>query len=80
MVKKNIFLENPLIIGEVTASAESIDEIMKLLRKAELVKTKYSKEPKKIMIILTAKKDIAKEIERIAEEKEVRLVIGKIIG
>jgi hypothetical protein len=53
---------------------------MKLLRKAELVKTKYSKEPKKIMIILIAKKDIAKEIERIAEEKEVRLVIGKIIG
>jgi septal ring factor EnvC (AmiA/AmiB activator) len=76
----NIFLENPLIVGEVTASAESIDEIMKLLRKAELVKTKYSKEPKKIMIILTAKRDIAKEIERIAEEKGVRLVIGKIIG
>jgi transcription initiation factor IIE alpha subunit len=63
-------LENPLIVGEVTASVESVDEIMKLLRKAELVKFKRSREPKKIMIALTAKRDVAKEMEKIAEERE----------
>jgi hypothetical protein len=63
-------LENPLIVGEVTASVESVDEIMKLLRKAELVKFKCSREPKKIMIALTAKRDVAKEMEKIAEERE----------
>jgi predicted nuclease with TOPRIM domain len=76
----NIFLEDPLIVGEVTASAESVGEIMKLLRKAELAKARYSKEPKKIMIALTAKRDVAREIERIAEESGVRLVIGKVVG
>jgi exonuclease VII small subunit len=76
----NIFLEDPLIVGEVTASAESVGEITKLLRKAELAKARYSKEPKKIMIALTAKRDVAREIERIAEESGVRLVIGKVVG
>jgi hypothetical protein len=76
----NIFFEDPLIVGEVTASAESVDEVMKLLRKAELVKAKYSREPKKMMIALTAKRDVAKEMERIAEERGVKLVIGKVVG
>jgi purine-nucleoside phosphorylase len=77
----NIFLEDPLIVGEVTAYADSVDEIMKLLRKAELVKSKYSREPRKMMmIILTAKRDVAKEIERIAEERGVKLVIGKVVS
>jgi hypothetical protein len=76
----NIFLEDPLIVGEVTASAESVGEITKLLRKAELAKARYSKEPKKIMIALTAKRDVAREIERIAEESGVRLVIGRVVG
>jgi exonuclease VII small subunit len=75
----NIFLEDPLIVGEVTAYVDSVGEIMKLLRKAELVKSKYSREPKKIMIVLTAKKNVAKEMEKIAEERGVKLVIGKVV-
>jgi predicted secreted Zn-dependent protease/TusA-related sulfurtransferase len=75
----NIFLEDPLIVGEATSYAESANEIMKLLRKAEIAKAKYSKEPRKILVILTAKSDAAKEIIRIAKEKGVELVIGKIV-
>jgi len=75
----NIFLEDPLIVGEATSYAESSNEIMKLLRKAEIVKAKYSKEPRKMLVILTAKSDAAKEIMKIAKEKGVELVIGKIV-
>jgi len=34
----NIFSEEPLIVGEVTAHAETADEIRKLLKKAERIK------------------------------------------
>jgi len=75
----NLFLEDPLIVGEVTGYAESPDEITKLLRKIELAKAKYSKEPRKFLVILTAKSDAAREIRRIAEEKGIELIIGKLV-
>ncbi|MEM2684956.1 MAG: hypothetical protein QW114_05650, partial [Candidatus Nezhaarchaeales archaeon] len=75
----NIFFEQPLIVGEATGYAESTDEILKLLRKAELVKARYSREPRKILVILSVKRTAAEEIKRIAEEKGVELIIGKIV-
>jgi hypothetical protein len=75
----NLFLDEPLIVGEVTSYTESTDEIMKLLRKAEMVKAKYSKEPRKILVILTAKGDAAKEMKRIAEKEGIEIIIGKIV-
>jgi hypothetical protein len=44
------------------------------------VKSKYSREPRKIMAALNVKRDVAKEIERIARERGVELMIGKLIG
>jgi hypothetical protein len=32
------------------------------------------------MIVLTAKEDVAKEMERIAEERGVKLIIEKVVG
>ena len=75
----NIFLEDPLIVGEVTAYADSVDEIMKLLRKAELVKSKYSREPRKMMVALNVKRGVVKEIERIAKERGVELMVGRAV-
>jgi len=75
----DIFLEDPLIVGEVTAHADTPQEVDKLLKKAELAKTTYAKEPRKILVILTAKREVAQEIQRKAKEKNIELIIGRII-
>jgi cell division septum initiation protein DivIVA len=75
----DIFLEDPLIVGEVTAHADTPLEADKLLKKAELAKTRYAKEPRKILVILTAKRDAAQEIQKKAKEKNIELIIGRII-
>ena len=75
----NIFLEDPLIVGEVTAYADSVEEIVKLLRKAELVRAKYSREPRKMMVALNVKRGALKEIEGIAKERGVELVVGRAV-
>lgn len=54
----------------MTAYVDSADEMTKLLRGAELTRAKYSRG--KIMIVLTAKKNVVKEMERIVEEGEAR--------
>ncbi|MCX8205441.1 MAG: hypothetical protein N3H31_07325, partial [Candidatus Nezhaarchaeota archaeon] len=75
----NLFLEEPLIVGEATGHAESAEEITKLLRKAEAVKAKYSREPRKILVTLSAKRSAAREMKEIAKERGVELIIGKVV-
>ncbi|MBS7279667.1 MAG: hypothetical protein KIH09_07490, partial [Candidatus Freyarchaeota archaeon] len=74
----NLFSEEPLIVGEVTAYAESVEEISKLLRKVEAAKRKYRKEPRYLFLrVLTAPSSVAKEMRRMAKIKNIDLVIGK---
>jgi chaperonin cofactor prefoldin len=75
----NLFLEEPLIVGEATGYAESVDEMLKLLRKADLARLRYSREPRKILVILTARRDAERVMREMAEEKGVELIVGKII-
>ena len=58
-----------MIVGEAASYAGSVDEMEKLLRKAELARAKYSREPRKMSTVLTASKEAAKEIRRAAREK-----------
>lgn len=76
----NMFLEQPLIVGEATGYAENANEVLKLLKKAELVRAKYSRELRKILAILSVKREAAEEMKKIAKEKGVKLIIGKIVG
>jgi len=76
----NIFSEEPLIVGEVMAYAKSVDEINKLLRKINLVKEKYDREPlRKYLIVLRASKSVVHELKKIARENNIELILGKIM-
>ncbi len=74
----DIFLEDPLIVGEVTAYAEP-DELDKLLRKARKAEDIYGRKARLILIVETADAEIARELRRKAKEEGVDLIIGKEI-
>jgi len=75
----DIFCDNPAIVGEVTAYAQSAEEVDKLLKKVELVRGMLTSEPRKYLIVLTAPKEVARSLERLSEENQIELVIGKIV-
>ncbi|RDD53139.1 MAG: hypothetical protein BA066_06010 [Candidatus Korarchaeota archaeon NZ13-K] len=76
----DLFCEEPLIVGEVTAHAESAEELYKLLRKVEAAEKAHEREAeRKILIVLTAPRQVAREIERLCEEHDVELVIGRVL-
>ncbi|MCS7104904.1 MAG: hypothetical protein NZ954_04990 [Thermofilaceae archaeon] len=76
----NIFCEEPLLVGEVTAHAESVDEASKLLRKVDVVEKKFGKPvSRKILIVLTAPKRVADELRRLCRENGIEFFIGKTL-
>lgn len=77
--KVDIFLEDPLIVGDVVEYAGSIDKIMELLRKAELARAKYSREPKKILVVLRAKEGRRSGDGEDSEGEGLELMIGKVV-
>ena len=75
----DLFLEDPLIVGEVTAHAKSAEEEMeKLLRKVKRIRELYGKEPRKLLIVETASKVVSRKLEDLAEEEGVELIIGRV--
>ncbi|MEM3537551.1 MAG: hypothetical protein QXG30_03690 [Candidatus Korarchaeum sp.] len=73
----DLFLEEPLIVGETTMHAESDEEIDKLLRKAKIVAEKFGREPRKVLVVETAPKEIARVLRRRAQESGVELILGR---
>jgi len=74
----DIFCDDPLIVGEVTSYADSIDEVSKLVKKVKLVKDRFNKEPKRILLIITnIKRDIYDDMVREAESNGIEVIIGK---
>jgi len=72
----DIFLEDPLVVGEVTAHAEP-DELDKLLRKARRAEEIYGRRARLILVAETADAGIARGLRERAKEEGVELIIGK---
>jgi hypothetical protein len=73
----DIFCDDPLIVGEVTSYADSIDEVSKLVKKVKLVRDRFNKEPKHVLLIITnIKRDVYDDMLREAESNGIEL-IGK---
>ncbi len=74
----DIFCDDPLIVGEVTSYAESIDEVSKLVKKVKLVRDRFNKEPKHVLLIITnIKRDVYDDMLREAESNGIEVIIGK---
>ena len=74
----NIFYDNPLIVGEVTAYADSIEEYDKFLRKLKAVEKKYRRKPIiRFLIVLSGPRKVIREIRRRATKDGIELYVGK---
>jgi len=76
----DIFCDAPLIVGEVTAHAESEEELYKLLRKAEAAERALGRPSfKKILVVLTAPRRVAEKLRELSVEHDVELILGKVM-
>ena len=74
----DVFCDDPLIVGEVTSYADSIDEVYKLVKKVKLVRDRFNKEHKRILLIITnIKRDVYEDMVREAEGNGIEIIIGK---
>ncbi len=74
----DIFCDDPLIVGEVTSYADSIDEVHKLVNKVRLVRDRFNKDPEYILLIITnIKREVYDDMVREAEANRIEVIIGK---
>jgi len=73
----DVFCDDPLIVGEVTSYADSIDEVYKLVRKGELIRERFKKEPRLILIITNVKREVYEDMVREAEVNGIKIIAGK---
>ena len=84
VIEINLFCEKPLVVGEVTMSIRTIDEINremeKLLKRVEIIEKKYGEKP--LMLILSVARpaaEISESLKVLAEKNGVKLIIGREI-
>ena len=80
----NLFCEKPLVVGEVTLKVEDVkeaeEEVMKLLKRVEVVKEVYKAEPlMKVLAVGRASVEASKVLKELAEKYGIKLLIGSEI-
>ncbi|MGC9148928.1 MAG: hypothetical protein ACP5GI_05765, partial [Sulfolobales archaeon] len=76
----NLFSEDPLVVGEVTIRVDSVEEakeeINKLLRRIDIARNIYRKEPVlKILAVSRASPEASKLLRELARENNIRLIL-----
>jgi uncharacterized coiled-coil DUF342 family protein len=80
----NLFCEKPLVVGEVTLKVEDVrgaeEEVMKLLKRVEVVKEVYKTEPvMKVLAVGRVSVEASKVLRELAEKYGIKLLIGSEI-
>jgi uncharacterized protein YoxC len=80
----NLFCEKPLVVGEVTLKVEDVrgaeEEVMKLLKRVEVVKEVYKAEPvMKVLAVGRVSVEASKVLRELAEKYGIKLLIGSEI-
>jgi len=80
----NLFCEKPLVVGEVTLKIEDVrgaeEEVMKLLKRVEVVKEVYKAEPvMKVLAVGRVSVEASKVLRELAEKYGIKLLIGSEI-
>ncbi len=80
----NLFCEKPLVVGEVTLKVEDVkgaeEEVMKLLKRVEVVREVYKAEPlMKVLAVGRASVEASKVLRELAEKYGIKLLIGSEI-
>ena len=71
-------LRSTVIVGEVTAHADSMEEYEKFLRKLKAVEKKYCRKPAvSFLVVLSGPRRVIQEMRRRAAEDGVELYVGK---
>ena len=84
VIEINLFCEEPLVVGEATvvvrSRGEAEAEVGKLVKRIDLVRSKYRKEPMlKILSVARVAADVSDVLRREAEKHGIKLVLGEEI-
>jgi len=85
LMRKNIegyeidyFWEDPLIIGEATAYVDSVEKMKTFVKKIEIIRKKFGREPQmKFFLGLTVKKNTREKIIEIAKREKIEVFLGR---
>ncbi|MDW8063818.1 MAG: hypothetical protein RMI43_06575 [Candidatus Caldarchaeum sp.] len=84
VLEVDVFCEEPLVVGEVTASLRTVEEaggeMTKLLERVEAVSMRYGRRPfLAVLSVGVAPDDVAEMLREKAEEHGVKLILGREI-
>ncbi|RMG32438.1 MAG: DUF632 domain-containing protein, partial [Methanobacteriota archaeon] len=77
-IEIDLFQENPLLVVEVTSFVDSLDKLLRFVKKIKFIREKYGKTPKAVFITYRIAKEIEEAFMEIQKANEIELItIGR---
>ena len=74
-VEIDLFNEDPLVVGEVTAVVRNIDKVTTFIRKVKFIETKFGPAKYKLFITYAIRPEILDEAIKLLEEENIKVII-----